>query len=95
MKLIQELSEREYLIEGSMKLDDINDALSLNLECEEYDSIGGMIIHHLERVAKLHDKVTLDDGTVLEASQVRRNRIEKVMLTLPEKAAEVSEETEV
>ena len=83
-ELIQELSDREYLIEGSMKLDDINDALSLHLECEEYDSIGGMIIHHLERVAKLHDKVTLDDGTVLEACQVRRNRIEKVKLTLPE-----------
>lgn len=94
-ELIQKLSEREYLIEGSMKLDDINDALSLNLECEEYDSIGGMIIHHLERVAKLHDKVTLDDGTVLEASQVRRNRIEKVMLTLPEKVEEASEKTEV
>ncbi|MGN1159413.1 MAG: HlyC/CorC family transporter [Lachnospiraceae bacterium] len=84
-ELIQELSDREYLIEGSMKLDDINDALSLHLECEEYDSIGGMIIHHLERVAKLHDRVTLDDGTVLEACQVRRNRIEKVKLTLPEK----------
>lgn len=82
-ELIQQLSDREYLIEGSMKLDDINDALSLHLECEEYDSIGGMIIHHLERVAKLHDKVTLDDGTVLEAYQVRRNRIEKVKLTLP------------
>lgn len=85
-ELIQALSDREYLIEGSMKLDDINDALSLHLECEEYDSIGGMIIHHLERVAKLHDKVALDDGTVLEACQVRRNRIEKVKLTLPEKA---------
>lgn len=83
-ELIQKLSDREYLIEGSMKLDDINDALSLHLECEEYDSIGGMIIHHLERVAKLHDKVTLDNGIVLEAYQVRRNRIEKVKLTLPQ-----------
>lgn len=83
-ELIQKLSDREYLIEGSMKLDDINDALSLHLACEEYDSIGGMIIHHLERVAKLHDKVTLDNGIVLEAYQVRRNRIEKVKLTLPQ-----------
>lgn len=87
-ELIQALSEREYLIEGSMKLDDINDALSLDLNCEEFDSIGGMMIHHLERVAKLHDKVVLDDGTVLEASQVHRNRIEKVKLTLPEQTLE-------
>ena len=90
--MIQALSDREYLIEGSMKLDDINDALSLHLECEEFDSIGGMIIHHLKRVAKQHDKVVLPDMTVLEAVQVRRNRIEKVKLTL---SKDVSDEETV
>lgn len=84
-ELIQALNEREYLIEGSMKLDDINDALSLHLESEDYDSIGGMIIDKLERLPKRMDRVTLEDGTVLEATQVRRNRIEKVKLILPEK----------
>ena len=83
-ELIQSLNEREYLIEGSMKLDDINDALSLHLESEDYDSIGGMIIDKLERLPKRMDRVTLEDGTMLEASQVRRNRIEKVKLILPE-----------
>lgn len=85
-ELIQAISGREYLIEGSMKLDDINDALSLHLESEDYDSIGGMIIDKLERMPKRMDRVTLEDGTVLEATQVRRNRIEKVKLTLPEPA---------
>lgn len=84
-ELIQSLNEREYLIEGSMKLDDINDALSLHLESEDYDSIGGMIIDKLERLPKRMDRVTLEDGTMLEATQVRRNRIEKVKLILPEK----------
>lgn len=83
-ELIQSLNEREYLIEGSMKLDDINDALSLHLESEDYDSIGGMIIDKLERLPKRMDRVTLEDGTMLEATQVRRNRIEKVKLILPE-----------
>lgn len=83
-ELIQALNERAYLIEGSMKLDDINDALSLHLESEDYDSIGGMIIDKLERLPKRMDRVTLEDGTMLEATQVRRNRIEKVKLILPE-----------
>lgn len=82
-ELIQSLDDGEYLIEGSMKLDDINDALSTHLESEDYDSIGGMIIDKLERLPKRMDRVTLEDGTVLEATQVRRNRIEKVKLTLP------------
>lgn len=82
-ELIQALDDGEYLIEGSMKLDDINDALSTHLESEDYDSIGGMIIDKLERLPKRMEHVTLEDGTVLEATQVRRNRIEKVRLTLP------------
>ena len=92
-ELIQALNDGEYLIEGSMKLDDINDALSLHLESEDYDSIGGMIIDKLERLPKRMDRVTLENGTVLEASQVRRNRIEKVKLTLPkaDETADIAE----
>lgn len=94
-ELIQALSGREYLIEGSMKLDDINDALSLHLESEDYDSIGGMIIDKLERMPKRLDCVTLEDGTVLEATQVRKNRIEKVKMTLPEPDAANDESEKV
>ncbi|MDE6420004.1 MAG: hemolysin family protein [Lachnospiraceae bacterium] len=83
-ELIQSLNAREDLIEGSMKLDAIKDALSRHLESEDYDSIGGMIIDKLERLPKRMDRVTLEDGTMLEATQVRRNRIEKVKLILPE-----------
>ena len=39
-ELIQEQGENTYLVEGSMKLDDINDALGTKLESEDYDSIG-------------------------------------------------------
>ena len=39
-ELIQEIDDYSYLVEGSMKLDDINDALSTNLDSEDYDSIG-------------------------------------------------------
>lgn len=33
--------KREYLAKGSAKLDDLNEALDLHLETEDYDSIGG------------------------------------------------------
>ena len=41
---IQEISDREYIVEGSINLDDLNDRLDLNLSSEEYDSLGGFII---------------------------------------------------
>ena len=38
-ELIKEVGERTWLVEGSMKLDDINDRLGTKLDSEDYDSI--------------------------------------------------------
>ena len=40
--------KREYLAKGSAKLDDLNEALDLHLETEDYDSIGGFVIEQLD-----------------------------------------------
>ena len=59
-ELIQQVGPNEYIIEGSMKLDDINDALELSLDSEDYDSIGGLIIRLVvdsldkNRIEKVH-----------------------------------------
>ncbi|MDO5574236.1 MAG: hemolysin family protein [bacterium] len=85
--LIQEIGEREYLIEGSMKLDDINDALELTddllLESEDYDSIGGIIIEQLDRLPEENEAVDLDNGIHLKVAEMDKTRIDKVYMTLP------------
>ena len=47
---IQEIEPGTYLVEGSMKLDDINDALGTKLDSEDYDSIAGIVIEILDRM---------------------------------------------
>lgn len=81
--LIQEVSERTYLIEASMSLSDINDAIGTELDSENYDSIGGIIIGQLDRLPRDEESVTLEDGTILQVKGLDQNRIEKVLLTLP------------
>ena len=49
-ELIQQIDGHTYLVEGGMKLDDINDALDISLHSEDYDSIGGLFIEHLDRL---------------------------------------------
>ena len=49
-ELVQKISDREYIIEGSMHLDDVNDHLNTELDSEDYDSLGGFIIEHLDRL---------------------------------------------
>lgn len=91
-ELIQQISEREYQIEGSVKLDDINDALELSLASDDYDSIGGLIIEMLDHLPTEGESVTTPDGILLTVKQMDKNRIETVTLLLPEPAPERSEE---
>jgi len=93
-ELIQEIDENSYLIEGSMSLDDINDALHTTLESEDYDSIGGIIIEQLDRLPEDGEEVSLPDGTRLKVQGVHQNRVTKVLLTLPEKTEPIEEATQ-
>jgi len=83
-ELIQQLDERTYLIEGSMSLSDINDAIGTKLDSEDYDSIGGIIIGQLDRLPEDEESVSLEDGTTLQVKGIDQNRITQVLLTLPE-----------
>lgn len=87
-ELIQKLSDNTYLIEGSMNLSDINDALGTELDSEDYDSIGGIIIGQLDRLPEDEEAVTLEDGTSLQVKGIDQNRISHVLLTLPKKQEE-------
>ncbi|MBS7239165.1 MAG: CBS domain-containing protein, partial [Acetatifactor sp.] len=81
--LIQKKDDHTYLLEGSLKLDDINDELGTNLTSEDYDSVSGLIIECLDRLPKDNEEVMLPDGTKLKVQGISQNRIRKVLLTLP------------
>lgn len=81
---IQEIEERTYLVEGGMKLDDINDELGTEFDSEDYDSIGGLIIEHLDRLPEDEETITTEEGITLQVKGVNQNRILKVLMILPE-----------
>lgn len=86
-QLIQKMQDRTYLVEGSMKLSDINDELGTDLKSEDYDSIGGLIIEHLDRVPEDGAQIVTDQGIRLQVQGVSQNRILKVIMELPEEKA--------
>lgn len=91
---IKEVGERTYLVEASMKLDDINDALDTDLDSEDYDSIGGIIIENLDRLPEDNEEVTLENGIRLQVQGIDQNRITKVLMTLPEPITEEIDEAD-
>lgn len=87
-ELVQQISDREYIIEGSVSLDDVNDRLDTQFESEDYDSLGGFIIEHLDRLPEVGDEVTTEDGIRLVVESLDKNRVERVHLYLPPEKAE-------
>jgi len=83
-EFFKKINEFEFIVEGSMNLDDLNDHINLELESEDYDSLGGFIIEHLDRLPDEKDEVLLDKGVRIVVDSLDKNRIEKVHIYLPE-----------
>ncbi len=83
----RKISDTEYRVEGSVKLDDINDMLDIHLESEDYDSIGGYIIGLIDNLPEVGQ--TVSDGVfTFQVESLERNRIKWVRLWIPEPAHE-------
>lgn len=93
-ELIQQIDDNTFLVEGAMKLDDINDALDTALDSEDYDSIGGLIIENLDRFPDDGETIVTGENITLQVKGISQNRIQKVLMTLPEKAEDGGEETD-
>ena len=78
-----QVKEREYLVEGSMKLDDLNDRLNLNLESEDYDSLGGLVIGLLDHLPDEGEEVVYEKIRLV-VETVDKNRIDRIRMYLPE-----------
>ncbi len=76
--------DREYTAQGSAKLDDLNEALGLKLDSEDYDSIGGYIIEKLDYFPKEGESYITEDGVKLVVDATEKNRIEAVHIYILE-----------
>ncbi len=74
-----EISANEYLVNGSTRLDDLNDRLELELESEDYDSIGGLVIGLLDHLPEEGEEV-IYENLRLSVEHLDKNRIEKIRL---------------
>lgn len=91
---IVQLSEREFIVQGSANLDDICEDLDLNFTSEDYDTIGGYLIGLLDHLPEKNEVIITDDNVLLRVEQMDKNRIEKIYIKKPEVPTEsdVSEE---
>ena len=76
---IQVIKEDEYVVDGSIKITDVNELIGVRLESEEFDSIGGYIIGHLRRLPEENEVIEVDHIKFCIES-LDKNRIKKVRI---------------
>ena len=81
---IQRISDTEFIIDGSMYLDDISEELDISLDSDNSETIGGLLIDILGEIPDSDDLgVTVDiDNLRFRIDSVRDRRIEQITLTV-------------
>jgi putative hemolysin len=85
--MIEEVSDSEALFDARVSIRDVNDTLHLDIEDEDFDTLGGLLYHELGKVPSVGDEVRVDGAVVTVLSttgrRVRKVRVTKVAPSTP------------
>ncbi|HSP47287.1 MAG TPA: transporter associated domain-containing protein, partial [Clostridiaceae bacterium] len=74
---MQVVRENEYIVSGSYRLDELNEAIGTSIESEEFDSVGGFIIGVLGTFPENKEEIKTE-GIRFIVEEVDKNRIKKI-----------------
>ncbi len=73
------VKEDEYIVDGSVRIEDINELIGTKIESEEFDSIGGFIIGVLGRFPNISEEIIYSNYRFI-IEDIDRNRIKKIRI---------------
>lgn len=76
---IEVIKEDEYLVDGNIKIEDINEMIGTTIESEDFDSIGGFIIGILGRLPESGETIEYNNIKFVVES-IEKNRIIKLRI---------------
>ena len=80
-KNIRKIKENEYIVEGSTRIDELSDLLGFEIESEELDSVGGLIIDSIGRMPKEKEQIEIENVKFI-VEKVKKNSIKKVKILI-------------
>jgi len=82
-QLFQQVSEREAVVDARTPIRDVNEALDLTLNVDEFDTLGGLVYHELGKVPVEGDAIRVN-GCLVTVLSTQGRRIKKLRVTLSE-----------
>lgn len=90
-EVITKVSENEYIVDGSVSIDEVNEVLELDLKSEDFDSIGGYLIEKVNGFPELNQNIELED-LVFIIEDIDKVKINKIRILKQNKNTEANEE---
>ena len=76
---ILQTGENQWDVDGSILLETLTEKLNICLECEEYDTLNGLIFHHLGTSPEVGDVLTLEDVQI-QVVEVHNYQVSRALL---------------
>jgi putative hemolysin len=76
---IEVIKEDEFIVNGNTKISMVNEMIGLNIESEDFDSIGGFVTGILGRLPKTGETINYNN-TKFIIQKISKNRIEKLKI---------------
>jgi putative hemolysin len=81
---LERVSDRETLVRGEVNIDEVNEALGLDLpEGEEFETLAGFVFNRAGRLVEEGEQITYE-GVTIRIEQVDNTRILKARITTPD-----------
>jgi CBS domain containing-hemolysin-like protein len=78
---ILKLSDSDYEVDGSIRLDDLNGVLGTTLTSKDYDSIGGHILELLDHLPTVGE-IASEHNLIFTVTKMDKNRIQRVHIQM-------------
>jgi len=81
------INEYTFQIDGSMRIEEVNEEMGLELPEGDYETVAGFVLHLLGHIPKTNEKLRYK-GLKLVITEMRGLKIEKILLTKERQAVE-------
>ena len=71
---IQEVTDNEFLVSGSARINEVNELIGTRFESEEYSTIAGYLLEMLDKLPEAGNRIEVD-GTSIVVEGIDKNRI--------------------
>jgi len=75
--MIKQVSNNEHLVSALIPIKEFNEEFGSSLEDSEFDTLGGIVMHHFSRFPKINDAISIGDLRFIIASTSKK-RIKQI-----------------